>query len=33
MIHKGSCHCGQMAFEVEGELTQAAVGHFDGRSL
>lgn len=20
MIHKGSCHCGQVAFEVEGEL-------------
>ena len=22
MIYKGSCHCGQIAFEVEGELTQ-----------
>ena len=22
MIHKGSCHCGQIAFEVEGDLTQ-----------
>ena len=22
MIHKGSCHCGQVAFEVEGEPTQ-----------
>lgn len=22
MIYKGSCHCGQVAFEVEGELTQ-----------
>jgi hypothetical protein len=24
MIYKGSCHCGQVAFEVEGELTQVA---------
>ncbi len=23
MKYKGSCHCGQIAFEVEGELTQA----------
>ncbi|MEQ1814497.1 MAG: GFA family protein [Candidatus Nitrotoga sp.] len=22
MNYKGSCHCGQVAFEVEGELTQ-----------
>lgn len=22
MIYKGSCHCGQIAFEVEGELKQ-----------
>jgi hypothetical protein len=22
MIYKGSCHCGEVAFEVEGELTQ-----------
>jgi len=22
MIYKGSCHCGQVAFEVEGELAQ-----------
>jgi hypothetical protein len=22
MIYKGSCHCGHIAFEVEGELTQ-----------
>jgi hypothetical protein len=22
MNYKGSCHCGQIAFEVEGELTQ-----------
>lgn len=22
MKYKGSCHCGQVAFEVEGELTQ-----------
>ncbi|MFZ1244960.1 MAG: GFA family protein, partial [Azonexus sp.] len=21
MIYKGSCHCGKVAFEVEGELT------------
>ena len=21
MIHRGRCHCGQVAFEVEGELT------------
>lgn len=20
MIHKGSCHCGKVAYEVEGEL-------------
>jgi len=24
MIYKGGCHCGQVAFEVEGELTQVA---------
>lgn len=24
MNYKGSCHCGQIAFEVEGELNQAA---------
>ncbi|HMG49711.1 MAG TPA: GFA family protein [Inquilinus sp.] len=23
MLYKGSCHCGQVAFEVEGELTGA----------
>jgi len=23
MLHKGSCHCGRVAFEVEGELTGA----------
>jgi hypothetical protein len=23
MIHKGSCHCGKIAFEVEGEVTGA----------
>jgi hypothetical protein len=23
MIYKGSCHCGKIAFEVEGELTGA----------
>lgn len=23
MIYKGSCHCGKVAFEVEGELTGA----------
>jgi hypothetical protein len=23
MIYKGSCHCGQVAFEVDGELEQA----------
>ena len=22
MIYKGSCHCGKVAFEVEGEITQ-----------
>ena len=22
MIYKGSCHCGRIAFEVEGEITQ-----------
>jgi len=22
MIYKGSCHCGKIAFEVEGEITQ-----------
>lgn len=22
MIYKGSCHCGKVAFEVEGELDQ-----------
>jgi hypothetical protein len=24
VIHKGSCHCGNIRFEVEGELTGAA---------
>ncbi|MBI1424753.1 MAG: GFA family protein [Gammaproteobacteria bacterium] len=24
MKYKGSCHCGQIAFEVEGELSQVA---------
>lgn len=24
MRYKGSCHCGRIAFEVEGELTQVA---------
>lgn len=24
MIYKGSCHCGQIAFEVEGDLTGVA---------
>ena len=24
MKYKGSCHCGQIAFEVEGDLTQVA---------
>ncbi|GAB2180872.1 GFA family protein [Denitratisoma sp. agr-D3] len=24
MIYKGSCHCGNIAFEVDGELTQVA---------
>ncbi len=23
MIYKGSCHCGMIAFEVEGEITEA----------
>jgi len=23
MVHQGSCHCGKVAFEVEGELTAA----------
>lgn len=23
MIYKGSCHCGNMTFEVDGELTRA----------
>ncbi|WP_442881038.1 GFA family protein, partial [Aeromonas sp.] len=23
MRYKGSCHCGRIAFEAEGELTQA----------
>jgi hypothetical protein len=23
MLHKGSCHCGRIAFEVEGEITGA----------
>ena len=22
MLHQGSCHCGQIAFEVEGEFTE-----------
>ena len=27
MIYKGSCHCGKIAIEVEGELTQAMQGN------
>ena len=23
MKYKGSCHCGKIAFEVEGEITEA----------
>jgi hypothetical protein len=23
MTHQGSCHCGRIAFEVDGEFTQA----------
>jgi hypothetical protein len=23
MLHKGSCHCGKVAFEVEGEFADA----------
>jgi hypothetical protein len=23
MVHKGSCHCGKVAFEVEGEIASA----------
>jgi hypothetical protein len=40
MNYKGGCHCGKVAFEVEGELKQVMecnsslpVKHFDGRSL
>lgn len=39
MNYKGSCHCGAIAFEVEGELKEVAdlsalpVKHFDGKSL
>ncbi len=25
MVHKGSCHCGKIAFEVDAELTAAVV--------
>lgn len=25
MLYKGSCHCGNIAFEVEGEITAAVV--------
>lgn len=31
MKYKGSCHCGQIAYEVEGEIKQ--LKHFDGRAL
>jgi hypothetical protein len=27
MLYKGSCHCGNMTFELEGELTQAVHGN------
>lgn len=23
MLHRGSCHCGRIAFELEGEITEA----------
>jgi hypothetical protein len=35
MKYKGSCHCGKVVFEVEGEIDLEAVPvmQFDGRSL
>ena len=43
MTHKGGCHCGRIAFEVEGDinvrcpegvdLSALKVVPFDGRSL
>lgn len=38
MTYTGSCHCGRIAFEVEGEidgldLATVPVQHFDGRAL
>ena len=38
MLHKGSCHCGRIAFEVEGGIGQGiecncSVEHVDGRSI
>ena len=33
MKYTGSCHCGRVAFEVEGiDLEKISVTHFDGRS-
>ena len=26
MVHRGSCHCGKIAYEVEGELQDFLVG-------
>jgi hypothetical protein len=27
MTHKGSCHCGRIAFEVEGDVNQGNCSH------
>jgi hypothetical protein len=34
MKYNGSCHCGKIAFEAEGEIKGDAVPvqHFDGRA-
>jgi hypothetical protein len=34
MNYKGSCHCGGIAFEVEGvDFSGLPVRHYDGKSL
>jgi hypothetical protein len=36
MIYQGSCHCGKVAFEAEGELgevTACNCSHFNGRAI
>lgn len=33
MNDNGSCHCGAIACDIEGDLAALPVKHFDGKSL